>query len=45
MSTQEQSIPKKQNLAIRRGLWVLGYIMAAGIAISAFSIASGLLVA
>ena len=45
MSTQERTIPKSQNVAVRRGLWVLGSIMAAGISIAAFSIASGLIVA
>ena len=33
------------NLAIRRGLWVVGLIVATGIGIAGFSIASSLLVA
>ena len=34
-----------KNTAIRRGLWVVGLIVAAGIGIAGFSIASGLLLA
>ena len=44
MSTQSQTLRKSQNAAVRRGLWVLGSIMAAGISIAAFSIASALIV-
>lgn len=45
MSTSEQIIPDGQNSFIRRGLWVVGAILASGIGIAGFSIASGLLVA
>jgi hypothetical protein len=36
---------RTKNTAIRRGLWVVGVIVATGIGIAGFSIASGLLLA
>ena len=44
MSTTEEMISDNQNELIRRVLWVLGAIMAVGIGIAGFSIASGLFV-
>lgn len=47
MSDDQPSIDTqhRRNAAIRRGLWVVGFIVAAGIGIAGFSIASGLLFA
>ena len=45
MNEKSRMNSKPQNAAIRRGLWIVGMIVAAGIGIAGFSIASGLLVA
>ena len=38
----EQSLTAQDSAAIRRGLWVVALIVAAGISIAGFSLASGL---
>jgi hypothetical protein len=45
MNDKIRTTSTRSNLAIRRGLWVVGLIVAAGIGIAGFSIASSLLIA
>ena len=45
MTRNEGTSPKQENSIIRRSLWALGFIVAAGIGIAGFSIATSLLVA
>ena len=45
MRTTKERGPNSQNMLIRKGLWVVGVILASGIGIAGFSIAAGLLVA
>ncbi len=44
MNDKGRTTPNLQSAAIRRGLWLVGLIVAAGIGIAGFSIATGLLV-
>ena len=45
MGPHEPTPYQGSNPTIRRGLWALGFVVAAGIGIAGFSIATGLLVA
>ena len=45
MTNKHRTASKGHNVAVRRGLWIVGLIVAAGIGIAGFSLASSLLVA
>ena len=45
MHTTIEHAVERENAIIRRGLWIVGFIVATGIGISGFSIAWGLFVA
>jgi hypothetical protein len=44
MTFSEPTLAERRSATIRRGLWILGFILAAGIGIAGFSIAASLLI-